>query len=337
MTRDDRLRAAIIGAGLMGGWHADAVERIGGRVAVIVDPNGKARETLGQRYPQARLLAELNLDEIARHATAAHVCTPESTHEAIARELIAAGLHLLVEKPFAKTTALTESLLSLAAARGVVACPVHQFAFQEGFQQLVGWLPALGTLRRVAFSTCSAGAAGDDALSLNGLVAEILPHPFALVPILIGGPVAGAAWQVQTPAPGELFAATTIDGVVVTIAISAHGRPTENVLRVVGDRGSAAADLFHGFAVRQAGSVSRRAKIAHPFAESAATFVSASSNLVRRALSREPAYPGLRELIRRFYAATRGESEAPISPASTVDVAKARDELLACLAERSTV
>jgi hypothetical protein len=52
----------------------------------------------------------------------------------------------------------------------------------------------------------------------------------------------------------------------------------------------------------------------------------AGLNLLRRTLGREPAFPGLKELIRRFHASTRGAAEPPI----------AQDEIIeaACLIER---
>jgi len=322
-------RAAIIGAGLMGRWHAHAVRRLGGRVAVIVDPNDAAREALGRRYPEARLAAELDPSLVGRHANAAHVCTPLSTHAAVVRGVIEAGLHALVEKPFAQTAETTAELLALAEARGVIVCPVHQFVFQDGVQRIVDWMPGLGRVCRVEFSTCSAGATGNDRASLDELVAEILPHPLALVSALLGAPLGANRWHVVYPTPGELRAVTTVRDAVVTVAISAHGRPTENVLRIVGTAGSATADLFHGFAVRHSARVSRQAKIAQPLVTAGLMMRDASLNLARRALRREPAYPGLRELVRRFYSATRDERLTPISPASIVDIACARDRILA--------
>ena len=322
-------RAAIIGAGLMGRWHAHAVRRLGGRVTVIVDPNDAAREALGRRHPEARLAAELDPPLVARHANAAHVCTPLSTHAAVVRGVVEAGLHALVEKPFAENAETTADLLALADARGVIVCPVHQFVFQDGVQRIVDWMPKLGRICRVDFSTCTAGATGEDRASLDELVAEILPHPLALVSSLLDAPLVAKRWHVVYPTPGELRTVTTIGDAVVTVAISAHGRPTENVLRVVGTAGSATADLFHGFAVRHTGVVSRRAKIAQPLIIAGLTLGGASLNLGRRAVLREPAYPGLRELVRRFYSATRGERLTPISPASIVDIACARDRVLA--------
>lgn len=328
-------RAAIVGAGLMGRWHADAVRRIGGRITTIVDSDTAALAALGHRHPGATLLSELDPALIARQASAAHVCTPLSTHDAVISALLDARLHVLAEKPLAESAERTASLLSLAAGQGVILCPVHQFLFQDGVRRLLAWLPAMGTLRRIEFSACSAGAAGEDAESLDALIAEILPHPLALVGAVLRGPIAGASWHVEHPAPGEFRAIATVGGAVVDLAISANARPTENTLRVVADGGSASADLFHGYAVRLAPAVSRRAKIAHPFVISGRNLRGASANLVRRVARREPAYPGLRELVRGFHGAVQQRGPAPISPDAVADVAEARDELLARLKLRA--
>jgi len=335
MSEHGEPRAAIIGAGLMGRWHADAVRKVGGRVTVIVDPNDTAREALGRRHPEARLAAELDPPFLARHATSVHVCTPLSTHAEILSAAVEAGLHALVEKPFARNADETARLLGLAGARGVIVCPVHQFLFQDGVRRIMEWVPSLGRIHRVDFSTCSAGAAGTDPASVDDLIAEILPHPLALVSTLLGTPLGSSSWQIAHPVAGELRAVASVGDAIVSIAISAHIRPTENVLRVLGSAGSATADLFHGFAVRHEGVVSRRAKVAQPFVAAGTTLVSASVNLGRRALRREPAYPGLRELVRQFYSATRGERATPVSPASIADVACARDRILASLHSRS--
>jgi len=328
MSATDGPRAAIIGAGLMGRWHADAVRRIGGRVTVIVDPNDAAREALGLRHPGAQLLADLDPELVRRHATAAHVCTPVSTHVGVMTSLIGAGLNVLVEKPFTESAETTEAVLSLAQRRGVIACPVHQFLFQDGVRQLLAWLPTMGPVRRVEFSTCSAGATGADPASLDALIGEILPHPLAIIATLLRTRIGSAKWHVAHPSAGEFRAMTTLCGTLVDLAISAHGRPTENVLRVMTDSGSATADLFHGYVLRRSGVVSRAAKVAQPFTVSMTTLRIATANLIRRAARREPAYPGLRRLVDEFYQATRIHSAPPISYESVIDVAQARDRLV---------
>ena len=335
MSEHGEPRVAIIGAGLMGRWHADAVRRLGGRVTVIVDPNEAALEALGRRYPRALRLAEIDTSLLARHAATAHVCTPLTTHVGIVSATIEAGIHALVEKPFARNADETARLLGLAEQRGVIACPVHQFVFQDGVRQIAEWLPSLGRIHRVEFSTCSAGAVGKDLASLDELVAEILPHPLSLVTNLLDAPLSSSSWQVVHPIAGELRATTAVAETIVSIAISAHSRPTENMLRVLGSAGSATADLFHGFAVRRDGGVSRRAKITQPFAVAAQTFGSASANLARRVLHHELAYPGLTELVREFYCAVRGERPSPLLPANIADVACVRDHILALMSPAS--
>jgi len=336
MTLHGGPRAAIIGAGLMGRWHADAVRRIGGRVTLIVDPDASAREALGRRYPGARLAADVDADFVARHATAAHVCAPLPTHGPIVAALIDAGVHALVEKPFCETAETAAELTSRANSRGVMVCPVHQFLFQDGVRQLALWLPEMGTVRRFEFSTCSAGAATNDAASLDALIGEILPHPLSLVQLVLRSEVASAIWQIAHPTPGEFRALSTIGGAIVDVAISAHGRPTENTLRVVADGGSASADLFHGFSVRESADVSRRRKIAAPFVSSGKMLHSASVNLFRRAVRREPAYPGLRALVVAFYSKIEIGGPWPILSDAIVDVAAARDHLVSRLRESTT-
>ena len=75
------------------------------------------------------------------------------------------------------------------------------------------------------------------------------------------------------------------------------------------------------------GRTSRAGKIAQPFVSGAALLGAASANLVRRAATRETAYPGLRELVRRFYAAVATGGIAPISAAETVAVAQALEHI----------
>ena len=313
----------------MGRWHADAVERVGGRVVAVIDPNEQALAALGRRHPRAVCARHLDAAEIARAAGVAHVCSPLATHEDVISRLLEAGVHVLAEKPLVDDADATMRLVSLAERKRLVLCPVHQFLFQEGVRQLQDWLPSLGATRRVAFSTASAGADGRSPRELHDFVAEILPHPLALAHRLFGTAVGDLAWHVAYPAAGELSASTTIGSTVFELSISAHGRPTENVLRVVADAGSVEVNLFHGFAVRRSPSVSRSAKITQPFRNAGLELVSASGNLARRAVRREPAYPGLRELVRLFYASVANGSEHPIPVSETIDVARARDAITA--------
>jgi predicted dehydrogenase len=322
------LRAAIVGAGLMGRYHAEAAARAGGRVVAVVDPElATARRLAGDAVAAPSLDAldpRLDVDVI-------HVCAPLGEHGRLAEQAIARGTHLIVEKPLTADAASTAAVLEAANERGSLVVPVHQFLFQPGVQRLVGARNRYGPLVRCVFEAATAGAEGSG-LDRDELVADILPHPLALFARFGAASLSELDWLVVRPAPGELRALADADTTTFEIVISTRGRPTRATLDVVGTEASAHADLYHGFATVEHGSGSGLRKIARPFALASATLGHAGANLTRRALARETAYPGLRELVRRTYEAIATGAPPPISEHETLEVARARDALLASVA-----
>ena len=322
------LRAVVVGAGLMGRWHADAVVRAGGRIAAFVDVSAQRARAQARAYPGALALDGLESALAAAPADVVHVCTPTDTHERLVRQALQAGCHVLVEKPLAPDPAVTEGLLRLADSRQLLLCPVHQFLFQPGVLRLQTALQGLGPVRHIDTVACSAGAEETDDDTRDRIAAEILPHPLSLFVRLLSPGIARIPWHVARPIPGELCATAEFRGASLGILISTRGRPTANTLHLIAERGSACVDLFHGFCVVERAGVSRTRKILHPFSSSAMSFFIALFNLTRRTLHWELAYPGLRELISRFYAAILDGAPAPITPHEALAVATARHAFL---------
>ena len=320
-------RVAIIGAGLMGRWHAHAAVRAGATVAVIVDSNGDRATKLSARYPGSRVFEGLDASSLGGDITIAHVCTPLSTHEGLAARLIDAGVHVLAEKPLTDDARSTAALLEAAEGRGVLLCPVHQMPFQRGMQSLFAEIQALGELLHLEFSACTAGALGKGDADHDSLVDDILPHALSLFRRLVSADMASLDWAVRRPRTGEFRAMAGAGRTVVSISVSTHGRPTSNSLRVVGERATASVDLYHGFVVIRGGRATRVDKILRPFTDAAGTAMAAGLNLATRVVAAEPAYPGLTTLIRAFYAAATGRGVVPITSAETLDIARARDRL----------
>ena len=98
---------------------------------------------------------------------------------------------------------------------------------------------------------------------------------------------------------------------------------------MTGTRATAFLDLFHGFHWIDAAKPSRLAKAAAPFRRGAKLSGSAMSNLLRRALSSQPAYPGLPELIGSFYAAIRQDDPPPVGREEILEAARLADRLRA--------
>lgn len=323
------IRVGIIGAGKMGFWHGRTARHLGAQLIAVADPDVGRAKALA-RVLQIKSVATDPADLLQKdRLDAVHICTPTSRHFALALKAIENGVHALVEKPLAETAEETRRLFELAGQKAVLLCPVHQIAFQEGMAVAMGALAGLGAVSAIDFRICSAGGAGRPDGELDDIVTEILPHPLSVLRVL--WPEASwrpQNWFVSHPRPGDLLVGGEHAGAALSILVSMHARPTSFEMTVRGSHGSIQLDLFHGFAVQHNGRVSRLDKAFQPFASALKQFGAATTNLVRRGIHREVAYPGLRGLTRAFYAACRGAGPPPIPPEDVLAVADAADAIL---------
>lgn len=320
------LSAVVAGAGLMGRWHAYEIGRAGGDVVAVADRDLPSARRLARRHRDARAFGSLEEAVAAVAADVVHVCTPTGTHAELVGRALDAGLPALVEKPLAPDGPATREILERARDAGRLLCPVHQFLFQRGARRLFDRAEALGPVRHVDFTACSAGAEGG--ADPRSVAREILPHPLSFLERLAPGGLDGLDLDAVEPAPGELRATAHAAGFSASVLVSMSGRPTENRMRVVGEGGTARLNLYHGYAVlAPAGRPTRLRKAAAPFLAAGREGASAGWNLLLRAASARPAYPGLRELVRRFHAAIAEGAPPPIDPRETLAVAEARDAI----------
>jgi predicted dehydrogenase len=298
----------------MGRWHARYASRAGAEVTAIVDPRAEAAADLHGAFPRARTFASLEECLAAGAADAVHICTPAESHARLARTALLAGCHVLVEKPAAANAAEASALVDLARQKGLRLCPVHQFPFQRGFARLMADLPRLGELLRVEYAVRSAGGAGRPPAERRALLLEILPHPVSLFRRVLGHGMDAGAWEVLAFGDDELELSASDGGLRLRIDAGLRARPTRNELVLTGARATGRVDLFHGYAVLDTGGTSRAAKATAPLRAGTRLLWAAGTNLARRALDREPAFPGLRELVRRFYASIAESMPPPIRP-----------------------
>ncbi|HEX6249898.1 MAG TPA: Gfo/Idh/MocA family oxidoreductase [Gemmatimonadaceae bacterium] len=327
-------RCAIVGAGLMGRWHAQAARRAGVEVVFVIDAEHERARRLASMLQLPVSAATTSLaDALSPDACdAVHICTPLHTHVELAREALEADRHVLVEKPLAESADETAELLALAGQRGLQIVPVHQFLFQRGVERALRALPELGPVLHFEAIACSAGADAFPAEERDRVVLEILPHAFALAGCLVTDAIGDVEWVAVDPGPGELRLLGESGRATISIVVSMSGRPTRSDATLICTSGTVHLNLFHGYAVIERGAPSRMQKIFRPFGLTTSTLAAASLNLGRRAVSGESAYPGLRELVSRFYQAARGGGPPPITAAEALSVARARDRVTALLA-----
>ena len=140
LDRDGRpvpVRLALVGCGY---WGPKVIRAASGleqaEVAALVDLNLDLARTLQRHHPAALVAGSLAEAIAATPIDAAIIATPPSTHVEVASEAIAAGLHVLVEKPLALSAAGCRSLGAQAGAAGVVLMAGHTFRFSPAVNHI---------------------------------------------------------------------------------------------------------------------------------------------------------------------------------------------------------
>ena len=126
-----RLSAALVGTGFIAAVHVDALRRLGVDVLGVVgsSPDRAAEAGLGNVYGSlGELLEDDRIDVV-------HLTTPNHLHYPHVKQALAAGKHVVCEKPLALTAAESRELVELADAAGVVHCTNFMARFYPLVQQ----------------------------------------------------------------------------------------------------------------------------------------------------------------------------------------------------------
>lgn len=131
------LRAAIVGAGVFGGYHAAKYAELDGvRLTAVHDISFERASRLAALHGAA---AYADLDAVFAAADVVTIASPAHAHFELARRALAAGKHVLVEKPIAMRLDQADALVAQARAAGLVLQVGHQERYV---------FDALGALRR---------------------------------------------------------------------------------------------------------------------------------------------------------------------------------------------
>jgi predicted dehydrogenase len=134
----ESVRAAVVGVGYLGAFHAEkyatlpGVELVG---VVDVDP-GRAR-AVGERV---RARPHAAIEELFGRVDCASIAVPTSVHYPVAAALLSHGIDVLVEKPITATLEEGRRLVELAAAHGRILQVGHLERFNPAIRSLSGVL-----------------------------------------------------------------------------------------------------------------------------------------------------------------------------------------------------
>lgn len=233
------LRAAVIGVGYMGRFHAQKLAACDGVRLVAVADGDAARAS--EVAAEVGCAAETDYRRLLGGIEAAAVAVPTETHYEVVRACLDAGVNVLVEKPVARSVEEADELLELARRKRLVLQVGHLERFNPAFRALAAdaGRPLFIDIERLA----PFKPRGTDV----DVVLDLMIHDLDLVLALAGAPVeavSACGFRVLTDAIDIANARIEFaDGCVASVSASRVSQSPVRKLRVIRANEYVSADL----------------------------------------------------------------------------------------------
>jgi myo-inositol 2-dehydrogenase / D-chiro-inositol 1-dehydrogenase len=232
------MRIAIIGCGKQGERHAVAFTRCVAAPRLVLCDMEPARG----RALAARLRGEFEPSPIAVLADstidAVVIATPTTSHHGLAHEAIAAGKHVLCEKPFGASAAAARGLARDAKTAGLVGQVGYLYRFAPAIAAVRGCLPALGRIQGAEFTIAAPGGRMEwkhRRDSGGGVVNELLCHMLDLAFWIFGPPARCALIVKEVTRPRRVIAGKAVDVDAEDVVVAQFVLPTGAMVVLRGD------------------------------------------------------------------------------------------------------
>lgn len=190
----DPIRVGLIGFGYWGPMFVRNFGEIDGvETAWVCDRDAERRAAVHERHPGIPVFEDLDEALAEGTARAAVVATPPKTHEPIARRVLEAGVHVLVEKPIAMTGDAALALGREADQRNLTLMAGHILRYNPALQMIKSMIEDgdLGDLYYLHSTRVNLGRHHRDV----NVMWDLGPHDLsAILPLTGQRPVAVSAW-----------------------------------------------------------------------------------------------------------------------------------------------
>ena len=113
------MRVGVVGTGYLGRLHARILTEIPSITAAgFVETNDEIANEVATNLKLKRFDS---IAQLAKEVDAAVVATPTTTHYDVARELLDAGVDVMIEKPVTRTVDQARRLIDLAKSRSQIS------------------------------------------------------------------------------------------------------------------------------------------------------------------------------------------------------------------------
>lgn len=233
------IKTAVIGAGHLGQFHIQKYAALANcELVAVVDSDLARAQSLAAQYHTTALT---DYRQLFGKVDAVSIVVPTSLHHAIARDFLANGIHVLVEKPITVTTEEADELIAL--------CAQNQLVLQVG--HLERFNPALlaldGVLKKPLFIEAHRLAPYKPrALDVN-VVLDLMIHDIDIILNLVKSPIkniAASGTAVLSPSTDICNARIDFDcGAVANVTASRISLKSERKMRIFQERGCATVDF----------------------------------------------------------------------------------------------
>ena len=352
-----RLRVAVIGCGKIADGHVEEIRKLESmaELVAVCDREIEMAKQLAVRHGVAGVYDDVDAMLARERLDVVHVATPPQAHLLLAKKVVDAGAHVLVEKPLTLRYADSKALVEHAERAGKKVCIGYGYHFEPPAQTLRSLIQqeALGEIVHLeAFygynldGPFGAAMLGDKNHWIHAMPGKLLQntldHPISKITEFLPDerPAITASGAVRRRARyGDVRddlvdeARILIRGERVTayVTFSAHARPVHHFLRVYGTKNTAHVDYNNRTCTLDvAGTLPSALGRLVPAFQSAASYAREGvRNVSRFGKSQFHFFVGFGELFRRFYAAIQDGSPLPISHRDILRTSWMLDEVFA--------
>jgi predicted dehydrogenase len=179
--KTERVRAAVVGVGYLGAFHAEKYASLSGVELIGVVDSDAQRAAAIARTLQVPVLA--GVEALFGRVDCASIAVSTPAHYAVAAALLEHGVDVLVEKPITATIGEGRALVELAAAHGRILQVGHLERFNPAIRSLAG------ILREPRFIECHRLAPYTERGTDVDVILDLMIHDLDVILSVIDSPL----------------------------------------------------------------------------------------------------------------------------------------------------